>query len=72
MKPVFPRRGEPWVECDICGFDVPKSLARRDRKGRVACPEDFDEPDKDDYEKRFEGPRPDEGFGEPIPEGSDD
>lgn len=72
MKPVFPRRGEPWVECDICGFDVPKSLARRDFYGRIACPEDFDEPDRDILHKRWAGPRASEGFGEAVPEGTEE
>ena len=72
MSYVYPRRGEPWVECDYCGFDVPKSLVRRDNRGRLACPEDFDSPNRDDYWKRWQGPRPEEGFGEPIPEGSEE
>ena len=27
--PVFPRRGEQWFECYICGFDFPISESRR-------------------------------------------
>lgn len=23
----FPYRGEPWIECAICGFDIPRSEA---------------------------------------------
>lgn len=64
--PTFPRRGEPWVECDICGFDIPKSQARRDRYGRLVCARDVDEPSTEDLRMEFEVPE-EKGFGEPIP-----
>jgi len=39
--PVFPRVGERWFECYICGFDFPLSQARRhyksDRLVDAAC-----------------------------------
>ena len=70
-KPVFPRVGEPWVECDICGFDMPKSKVRRDHLGRLACPNDLDERDRDSFRKNFELPE-EIGFGDPIEDGEDD
>jgi hypothetical protein len=30
--PIFPRRGEQWFECHICGFAFPLSEARRHYK----------------------------------------
>lgn len=30
--PIFPRKGEAWFECFICGFDFPLSESRRHYK----------------------------------------
>lgn len=62
--PTFPRVGEPWDECDICGFDFPKSKVRRDRYGRLVCAKCLDDPGRDDYLENFEVPS-EEGYGEP-------
>jgi len=70
-KPVFPRWGEPHVECDICGFEFPKSKIRRDHLGRLACPEDVDARDRDSYRRDHELPE-ELGFGEPIEGGEED
>lgn len=42
--------GEQWQECDVCGFDYPKSLLRKQpafqgpTDGFVVCPKCFDAP----------------------------
>jgi hypothetical protein len=56
--PVFPRYGEQWFECYICGFDFPLSEARRHYKSNrlvdMACD---DEKTHSDYMAEREIPR---------------
>lgn len=66
--PVFPRVGEPWVECTICGFDFPKSQVHRDRFGRLVCGPDTDELSHQDHMEDLHI-REEKGFGEPIESG---
>lgn len=53
--------GDRLVECDICGFGYRKSQMRRGifgtQKGRIVCPQDFDErhPNDDKIPHRAEG-----------------
>lgn len=70
IHPTFPRVGEPWVECDICGFDIPKSRIKRDHLGRLVCARDLDAKDRDSYWLEQETPE-EKGFGEPIEEGGE-
>jgi len=34
--------GDPWMICDICGFKYRRSVMRKNYKGQVVCPEDFE------------------------------
>jgi hypothetical protein len=61
----FPRVGEPWVECDICGFDFPKSQVRRDRRGRIVDAKCMDEKDHGEHMEDIQIPE-EKGFGDPI------
>jgi len=48
--PTFPRRGEQWFECHICGFDYGLSEARRHyRTKRLVCKDCDDLPTHFDY-----------------------
>jgi len=58
--PNFPRRGEQWFECYICGFDFPLSEARRHYKSnRLVDRRCDDEKTHDDYLAEMEIPRED-------------
>jgi hypothetical protein len=56
--PVFPRYGERWFECHICGFDFPITEARRHYKTQrlvdAACD---DEKAHSDYMEEMVAPR---------------
>jgi hypothetical protein len=48
--PTFPRRGEQWFECYICGFDFPIGEARRHyRSNRLVDAACDDEKTHSDY-----------------------
>ena len=56
--PVFPRYGEQWFECHICGFDYPLHEARRHYKSqRLVCDCCDDEKTHSDYMQEMEAPR---------------
>jgi hypothetical protein len=56
--PAFPRRGEEWFECYICGFDFPLSESRRHYKSNrlvdAACD---DEKTHSDYMEEMHAPK---------------
>jgi len=48
--PTFPRYGERWFECWICGFDYPEHESRRHyRSHRLVCKDCDDEKTHFDY-----------------------
>lgn len=56
--PVFPRHGEPWFECYICGFDFPRSEAvRHYRSNRLVDSMCADEKTHSDYMSEMTPPR---------------
>lgn len=56
--PTFPRYGEQWFECWICGFDFPLHEARRHYKSqRLVCDCCDDEKTHSDYVAEMAAPR---------------
>ena len=56
--PAFPRRGEAWFECYICGFDFPLSESRRHYKsGRLVDALCDDEKTHSDYMEDMQAPK---------------
>src|SRR5689334_15564953 len=52
---VYPRYGEPWVECAICGMDLPRSQAvKHYKKGFLVCKWDDDQLTHADYMEQLE------------------
>ena len=55
--PHFPQVGEPWVDCHICGFSIPRSEAVRHYKSkRLVCQQDADERSHLDFMAELELP----------------
>jgi len=56
--------GDPWVQCDRCGFTVRKSDTRKEWNGLQVCTKDFEYRQPQDYvrskpdKQSFEGARP--------------
>jgi len=56
--PVFPRKGQQWFECYICGFDYPLGEHRRHyRSHRMVCLHCDDQPTHTDYLSEIVAPR---------------
>ena len=57
MIPTFPRRGEPWFECTICGFAFPVSEGVKHYKLLTMVDEKCnDELTHSDYQDMFQRP----------------
>lgn len=55
--PTFPRRGEPWFECFICGFAFPTSEGIVHYKSKkLVCSKDNDLPTHSDYQELLQRP----------------
>lgn len=53
-----------WKACDVCGHEWPERELRR-QKGRLVCPEDYDDKDQSDYRKELELREPSSGRSAP-------